>query len=291
MSSFEADAALKRRQRRAQATTLVLALGTIAVTLPLLTVFGVLLSRALPALSWSFLWSNPEHGMTAGGIFPAIVGTVWLVTLSTIIACPVGVLAAIYLCEYAKENRLTSLVQLAILNLAGVPSIVYALFGLGAFVLFLDLGTSILAASLTLAVMNLPVVITATSESLRAVPHAFREAAWNVGASRWQTIWRVVLPNALPGILTGIVLTVSRAAGETAPILFTGAAFYVPQLPTSWFDQCMALAMHLFTLSTQVTHVPDAYPYATAVVLIGVVLSANAVSITLRVRSRARRKW
>jgi phosphate transport system permease protein len=234
---------------------------------------------------------DPINGMTAGGIFPTIVGTFWLVIISVLVSCPLGVIAAIYLSEYAADSKLTRIIRLAILNLAGVPSIVHALFGLGAFVLFMKMGTSILAASFTLAVMNLPVIITSTLESLKAVPQSYREASWNVGASKLQTIRHIVLPNSLPGILTGLVFSVGRSAGETAAILFTGVAFYLPFLPKSVFDQCMALSMHLFTISTQVVGVPDAYPYATALVLILLILSVNSISVVLRSYFRTKRKW
>jgi len=264
---------------------------TTLLVLPLVAILGLLLWRGGPALSWTFLFTDPVQGMTAGGIFPAILGTLWLVGVSLAIAAPVGVLAAIYLNEYAPDNALTRVIQLAIVNLAGVPSIVHALFGVGAFVLFLHLGTSILSASLTLGIMTLPVIIASTRESLAAVPMAFREACWNVGATRWQTIWNVVLPNSVSGILTGVILQVSRAAGETAPILFTGAAFYLPYLPKSVRDQCMALSMHLFTLATQVPNVPEQMTYGTALTLVGVVLVVNATSIVVRSRLRGRRRW
>ena len=183
------------------------------------------------------------------------------------------------------------MINLAIINLAGVPSIVHALFGVGAFVLFFNFGTSILAASLTLAIMTLPVVIVATRESLQAVPLAFREACWNMGATRWQTIRRVVLPNAVSGILTGVILEVSRTTGETAPIMFTGAVFFTPFLPQSIFDQTMAMSLHLFVVSTQVPGVPDALPYGVALVLIGMVLVMNSTSIALRMYLRGKKKW
>ena len=264
---------------------------TVLLIIPLVLILGLLVLRGGPAISTTFLFTAPSDGMTAGGIFPALVGTLWLVGVSLAIAAPVGVLAAIYLNEYAPDNWLTRIIHLAIVNLAGVPSIVHALFGLGAFVLFLNLGTSILAASLTLGIMTLPVIIASTREALAAVPMAFREACWNVGATRWQTIRHVVLPNSISGILTGVILQVSRAAGETAPIIFTGAAFYLPYLPHSVRDQCMALSMHLFVISTQVPNVPKAMPYATALVLLGVVLVVNSASIALRARLRGRRKW
>ncbi|MDP3237097.1 MAG: phosphate ABC transporter permease PstA [Myxococcales bacterium] len=271
--------------------SLALGLLTVLLAAPTLIVLAVLVYRGAPALSLDFLLSPPRAGMTAGGIFPAIVGTFYLVGLSLLVSVPLGVMGAVYLTEYARPGRLLDFVHLAIVNLAGVPSIVHALFGVGAFVVFMRLGTSILAASLTLAVMNLPIVIAATRESLLAVPYSFRQASWALGASRAQTVWHIVLPNALPGILTGVVFAVSRAAGETAPILFTGVAFYLPSLPNNVFDQCMALSMHLFTITTQVVGVPESYPAATALVLIALVLSANAVSVVLRSRHRKNRRW
>jgi phosphate transport system permease protein len=242
-------------------------------------------------LSFDFLFTDPVNGMTEGGIFPALLGTIWLVAVALLISVPVGVAAAVYLSEYAPDNWFTRAINLAIINLAGVPSIVHALFGVGAFVIFFGFGTSILAASMTLAVMTLPVVIVATRESLQSVPHAFREACWNMGATRWQTIRRVVLPNSVSGILTGVILEVSRTAGETAPIMFTGAAFFIPVLPESVFDQTMALSLHLFVVSTQVPNVPESLPYGVALVLIMMVLLMNSASIALRMRLRGQKKW
>jgi phosphate transport system permease protein len=242
-------------------------------------------------ISVDFLFSFPTDGMTAGGIFPALFGTLWLVAVALLVSVPVGVAAAIYLSEYAPDNWLTRVINIAIINLAGVPSIVHALFGVGAFVLFFGFGTSILAASLTLAIMTLPVVIVASRESLQAVPRAFREACWNMGATRWQTIRRVVLPNAVSGILTGVILEVSRTTGETAPIMFTGAAFFLPFLPQSVFDQTMALSLHLFVVSTQVPGVPEELPYGVALVLIGMVLLMNSISIAFRMHLRGKKKW
>lgn len=264
---------------------------TFFLFMPALIIMSWLFIKGLPALSLDFLLQDPIKGMTAGGIFPTIVGTFWLVIISVLVSCPLGVLAALYLSEYATDGRITRIIRLAILNLAGVPSIVHALFGLGAFVLFMKMGTSILAASFTLAVMNLPVIITSTLESLKSVPQSYREASWNVGASRLQTIRHIILPNSLPGIMTGLVFSVGRSAGETAAILFTGVAFYLPFLPQSVFDQCMSLSMHLFTISTQVVGIPDAYPYATALVLILLILSVNSISVGLRTYFRTKRKW
>lgn len=268
-----------------------LSMVTFFLFLPALGIIFWLFIKGYPALSMDFLLQDPINGMTAGGIFPTIVGTFWLIMISVLVSCPLGVLAALYLSEYAKDGKLTRIIRLAILNLAGVPSIVHALFGLGAFVLFMKMGTSILAASFTLAVMNLPVIITSTLESLKAVPQSYREASWNVGASRLQTIRHIVLPNSIPGILTGVVFSVGRSAGETAAILFTGVAFYLPFLPQTVFDQCMSLSMHLFTISTQVVGVPEAYPFATALVLILLILSVNSIAVVLRTWFRVKRKW
>jgi phosphate transport system permease protein len=245
----------------------------------------------LMTISWEFLTAEPIQGMTAGGIFPALIGTIWLVTVALLVSVPIGVAAALYLSEYAPDNWLTRAINLAIINLAGVPSIVHALFGVGAFVLFFEFGTSIIAASLTLAIMTLPVVIVATRESLQSVPHAFREACWSMGATRWQTIRKVVLPNAVSGILTGVILEVSRTAGETVPMMFTGAVFFMPFLPQGVLDQTMALSLHLFVVSTQVPNVPEALPFGVALVLISLVLVMNAISIAFRVYLRGRKKW
>ncbi len=274
-------------------------LATLVLIVPMMAILTYLLVQAWPALSFSFLVENPHNYMTAGGIWAPLVGTFWLVWISLLIAAPVGVLAGVYLNEYARDNWCTRIINLAVVNLAGVPSIIHALFGVGAFVMFAGMGRSLLAASCTLAVMTLPVIITSTREALAAVPRAFREACWNLGASRWQTIRTIVLPNSISGILTGVILQVSRAAGETAPILFTGAVFFstLPEygiqafFPYGLGDRCMALSMHLFTLSTQVRGVTPALQYGTAVVLIGLVLAVNSLSIGLRVYLRSRKKW
>jgi phosphate transport system permease protein len=263
---------------------------------PLLMIVGYLFYKAAPILSIDFIFSNPIRGMREGGIWSPFLGTIYLVVISLLVSTPIGVLAAVYLNEYARESWFTRIINLAVVNLAGVPSIVHALFGLGAFVLFAGIGRSILAASLTLAIMTLPVIIASTREALKAVPFAFREACWNVGATRWQTIRGIVLPNSFSGILTGLILQVSRAAGETAPIMFTGAVFYkaIPEgdvFAYSILDQCMALSMHLYTISTQVPNVPDALPYGTAVVLLATVLLVNTTAIVLRVYMRSRKKW
>lgn len=288
---FEATQQNSNDRRTESLWRLLFLLMTLLLILPVLTILGVLIVKGGPAISYEFLFSDPTNGMTAGGIFPALIGTIWLVGVALLISVPIGVAAAIYLSEYAPDNWLTRIINLAIINLAGVPSIVHALFGLGAFVLFMGFGTSILAASLTLAIMTLPVVIVSTRESLQAVPQEFREACWTMGATRWQTIRHVVLPNSVSGILTGVILEVSRTAGETAPIMFTGAAFFLPFLPESVFDQTMALSLHLFVISTQVPGVPDEMPYGVALVLIGMVLTMNAASIGFRMYLRGHRKW
>jgi phosphate transport system permease protein len=296
---FTAGPVERRKAAVDRFVQMLLAAMSAAIVLPLAAIVIYLIVKAAPVLSWSFLVQNPTNYMTAGGIWAPLVGTFYLVLMSLAIATPIGVLAGVYLNEYAGDNWWTRIVNLAVVNLAGVPSIVHALFGVGAFVLFAGMGRSVLAASSTLAVMTLPVIITSTREALAAVPRAFREACWNMGASRWQTIRTIVLPNSIAGILTGIILQVSRAAGETAPILFTGAVFYVAVpdhglqsfFPYGLRDRCMALSYHLFTISTQVTGVSEALQYATATVLFGLVLTVNLLSIALRVYLRARRKW
>jgi len=264
---------------------------TAMLVLPVLIILTILVIKGAPMISWEFLFDFPRSGMTAGGIYPALLGTIIIVLVDLIFAMPIGIAAAIYLSEYAPDNWLTRVINLAIINLAGVPSIVHALFGVGAFVIFFGFGTSILAASLTVAIMTLPLVIVATRESLQAVPQAFREACWSMGASRWQTIFAVVLPNAISGILTGLILEVSRTAGETAPIMFTGAAFFLPFLPESVFEQTMALSLHLYVVSTQVPNVPEALPFGVALVLIAIVLIMNALSIMFRSYLRGKKKW
>ncbi len=287
-----------KRVKESIAKVVLLAM-TLALVAPVLAILTYLVVKAWPALSPAFVWENPKDYMTAGGIWAPLVGTFFLVLMSLLAAAPVGILAGVYLNEYASDNWVTRIINLAVMNLAGVPSIVHALFGVGAFVLFAGMGRSLLAASCTLAVMTLPVIITSTREALASVPQAFREACWNLGATRWQTIRTIVLPNSISGILTGVILQVARAAGETAPILFTGAVFFVPVADSGWesfvpyglHDRVMALSMHLFTLLTQVRGVSDEVEYATAVVLIGLVLVVNSLSIGLRVYLRQRKRW
>ena len=258
---------------------------------PIIAVVIYILSKGWPAMSWEFLSGFPHDGMRAGGILPAIVGTLYLTLGTALFSVPLGVAAAIYLAEYAPDNNWTRLIRIAIINLAGIPSVVYGLFGLGLFVLFLKFGTSILAASLTLSIMTLPVIISTAEESLRSVPQAFRTVSISLGATRWQTIRRIVLKEALPGILTGVILGLERAAGETAPILFTGAAFFLPRLPGSPFDATMALPYHLFVISTQVPEMPIQIQYGTALVLLVFVLTMNVIATVIRSRARAKRQW
>lgn len=263
--------------------------ATVLVLAPVVGIICLILIKGLPALSFEFIFSMPSEGMRAGGIFPAIVGTIYLVIGTAAFSIPLGVMAAIYLNEYAPKNALTRTIEVAIINLAGVPSIVYGLFGLGLFVSLF--GVSILAGSLTLSIMTLPTIITASREALNAVPKSFREVSFSLGASSWQTVRHVVLPNSIPGILTGIILGLSRAAGETAPILFTVAAFYLPQLPRSVYDQAMALPYHIYVLSTQVPNVSPKIQYGTILVLVLLIFILNISASYLRTRFRKRKTW
>jgi len=244
------------------------------------------------AISWEFLTEAPRRGMTEGGIFPAIVGTFLVTLITAVLAVPLGMSAAIYLHEYAKQSRLTRLIRLSIRNLSGVPSIVYGLFGVILFVNAMRFGTSILSAGLTLGLMTLPWTVTASEEALKTIPNSYREGAMALGATKWQTIRTNVLPYAIPGILTGTVLGLARAAGETAPILFTGAAFYLPFLPRSLGDQFMALPYHLYIMATQHHAIQQVRPlaYGTALVLIGLVLGLNMTAVVLRYRLRRKHR-
>ncbi len=267
------------------------ALVSLLTVLPIVALIIFILMRGLPAISWEFLTGFPSNGMREGGILPAIVGTFYLTLGTAIFSVPLGVAAGIYLSEYATDNRLTRLIRIAIINLAGIPSVVYGLFGLGLFVIFLNFGTSILASSLTLGIMTLPVIISTTDEAMRSVPNSFRVVSTSLGATRWQTIWRIVLPQATSGVLTGVILGLERAAGETAPILFTGVAFFLPRLPQSVFDATMALPYHIFVISTQVPGMPVQIQYGTVLVLVVFVLGMNLIATIIRQRARARRQW
>jgi phosphate transport system permease protein len=243
-------------------------------------------------ISWEFLTAAPRHGMTEGGIFPAIMGTCLVTMVTAVLAIPLGMFSAIYLNEYAKQTRLTRLIRLSIRNLSGVPSIVYGLFGVILFVNILRFGTSILSAGLTLGLLTLPWTITTSEEAIKTIPNSYREGALALGATKWQAIRTNVLPYAIPGMLTGTVLGLARAAGETAPIMFTGAAFYLPYLPKSLGDQFMALPYHLYIMATQHHAITQVRPlaYGTALVLIALVLGMNMVAIVIRYRLRRKRR-
>jgi phosphate transport system permease protein len=295
-AKFAETPAVRRKLRQETLAKWIFGAMTAAMVVPLLLIVGYLVVRAAPSLNLEFLLEIPKRGMTDGGIWPALIGTIYLVFISLAVSAPIGILAAVYLNEYARDNWFNRVINLAVINLAGVPSIVHALFGLGAFVYAARFGYSIISASLTLAIMTLPVIIASTRESLASVPRSFREACWNVGATRWQTIRAIVLPNSISGILTGVILQVSRAAGETAPVMFTGVVFFKAAergdlFPYYLNEQCMALSMHLYTLSTQVPGVKESIPFATAVVLLALVLSVNAAAISVRVYLRSRKKW
>ena len=304
-----------RRMRAARRNKWIMFGFCVMLVLPLLLILVDIFVKAAPALSFQYLWDNPSSGGKAGGLWAPLIGTVYLVIGSLLCVAPVGIFAAIYLNEYAREGWLNRTISIAVTSLAGVPSIVHALFGLGAFVLgmlpainriFVDPAhpekkwqAGLLTASLTIAVMNLPVIITSAREALGAVPMAFREACWNLGATRWQTIRTIVLPNSLSGILTGVILSISRAAGETAPILFTGATFFKFIADSGWDkvfpyglgDPFMAMSMHLNVISTQISRMPESMKFGSAAVLITMILAINSIAIGLRVWLRARKRW
>ena len=281
---------MNRQQTNVWATR-ILRVAAVIVVVPILLVIGFVVWQGMGAFSWEFISTAPRNGMTEGGIWPALLGTLLLTFGTAIFAMPLGIAAAIYLAEYASDNWVTRQVRLAIINLAGIPSIVYGLFGLGMFVLFLGLGTSLVAGALTLGILTLPIVISTAEEAILSVPQEFRTVSLSLGATRWQTIRHQVLPHALPGIITGVVLGLSRAAGETAPILFTVAAFYLPELPQSIFDQTMVLPYHLYVISTQVPGMPLQIQYGTALVLLVLVLILTGVAATIRTSMRRRREW
>lgn len=265
-------------------------LSSFAIIVFLVLLVGYIFKQGWSAISWEFITGMPRDEMTRGGIFPAIAGTFYLMIGSSVISIPIGIITAIYLTEYARNRRVIRVIRLGINNLAGVPSVVFGLFGLSLFVVFLDFGTSILAGSCTLGLLNLPVIIRSTEEALQVVPDTYREASLSLGATKWQTIHKIVLPNALPGILTGVMLSLGRAAGETAPIMFTAAAFYSPDLPTSVFSEIMALPYHIYILATAGIHIQETrhMQYGTAIVLITLVLLLNATGLFLRYRFRKR---
>ncbi|MCO5182593.1 MAG: phosphate ABC transporter permease PstA [Anaerolineae bacterium] len=278
-------------ERRNNIATILITLVAAVVVIPIVFVIAFVIIQGMGMISWEFITSAPTNGMREGGIGPALLGTILLTLGTAIVAMPLAIGAAIYLAEYAPNNWVTRQVRLAIVNLAGIPSIVYGLFGLGMFVLFLGTGTSILAGSLTLGLMTLPVVISTAEEAILSVPPEFRTVSLSLGATKWQTIRNHVLPHATPGIITGVILGLSRAAGETAPILFTVAAFYLPELPKSIMDQTMALPYHLYVISTQVPGMPTEIQYATALVLLLVVLLLTTFATIVRTIMRRRREW
>lgn len=281
---------MNRQQTNIWATRLLTVAAGIVV-IPIVFVIGFVVWQGIGAINWEFITAAPRNGMTEGGIWPALLGTIVLTFGTALFSMPLGIAAAIYLAEYAGDNWITRQVRLAILNLAGIPSIVYGLFGLGMFVLFLGFGTSIVAGALTLGILTLPIVISTAEEAILSVPQEFRTVSLSLGATRWQTIRHQVLPHALPGIITGVVLGLSRAAGETAPILFTVAAFYLPKLPKSIFDQTMVLPYHLYVISTQVPGMPLQIQYGTALVLLLMVLLLTGTAATIRTSMRRKREW
>jgi phosphate transport system permease protein len=264
---------------------------TLLTAIPVIAIILYIIVRGAPAISWEFISAMPSDGMRSGGIWPAILGTFYLTIGTALFSVPLGVAAGIYIAEYAPDNRATRLIRIAIVNLAGIPSVVYGLFGLGLFVIFLNFGTSILSASLTLSIMTLPVIISTTEEALRSVPNSFRVVSTSLGGTRWQTIWRITLPQALPGVITGVILGLERAAGETAPILFTGASFFLPRLPGSPMDATMALPYHIFVISTSVPGMPVTIQYGTVLVLLVFVLGMNLIATLIRNRARSKRQW
>ena len=278
------------RQKQRIGYTLMTLVSLVTV-MPIVALIIYIFIMGGSVVNLEFLTAMPSDGMRAGGILPAIIGTLYLTIGTAIFSVPLGVAAGIYIAEYAPDNQITRLIRIAIINLAGIPSVVYGLFGLGLFVLFLNFGTSILASSMTLAIMTLPVIISTTEEALRQVPNSFRVVSTSLGGTRWQTIWRITLPQAMPGVITGVILGLERAAGETAPILFTGAAFFLPRLPLSPMDVTMALPYHIFVISTSVPGMPLEIQYGTVLVLLVFVLGMNLIATLIRNRARARRQW
>ncbi len=293
-SIIHQTAVRKQRRRRfiQKAIFSVFRLSAVINALALFIIIYFMVKNGIGAISWEFLSEAPRDSMTKGGILPCIVGTILLGVGAILVAMPIGVASAIYLNEYARPGKVLRTIRLGINNLAGVPSVVFGLFGLAFFVIYLDMGVSILAGALTLGAMSLPVVIGSTEEAFKAVPDTYREASLGLGATKWQTIYRVVLPTALPGVLTGGILGLSRAAGETAPIMFTAAVFFTPDLPESIFSEIMALPYHIYVLATAGTEIEATRPlqYGTALVLITLVLGMNLIAIIWRARLRKRLK-
>lgn len=259
------------------------AVGILSI-FPVLFILSYIIFKGLPAISWEFLTSMPRNGMREGGIYPSIVGTIILTIGTIMVAVPFGVFTGVYLVEYASDNKFRKIINLTIVNLSGIPSVVYGLFGMSLFVISLGFGTSIVAGAFTLGIMCLPVIITATREALMSIPSDLRQASLALGATKWETTWKIVLPAAFPGILTGIILSISRAAGETAPIIFTVAAFYLPFLPSTIWDQVMALPYHLYVISTQVPNMPSNIMDGTLFVLVFITVGFNLFGAYIRYR-------
>lgn len=297
---FQAGDAERRKIRSESVAKWLMFTASILLVIPVLTIIFYLFYKASPVLSWDYLWENPRNLGREGGIWLPLIGTFYLVLTSLLLVAPVGIMAGIYLNEYAPNNWFTRVINMAVTSLAGVPSIVHALFGVGAFVLTFKMGASLMAAACTIAVMTIPVIVTATREALASVPMSFREACWNMGATKWQTIRTIVLPNSVSGILTGVILEIARAAGETAPILFTGAAASVAVsttdlgdklMPYFLGDRFMALSYHLHVVAEKISSMPEEMKFGTAAVLVGLIVVINSFSITLRLYLRNRKKW
>ncbi len=267
--------------------------AALIITLVLGGIVFYILYHGVSAISWEFLTKPPTHAMTKGGIMPAILGTIYLTLGAIAVGLPLGIASAIYLTEYAKQGKIVRFIKVGINCLAGVPSVVFGLFGLGFFVIFLKFGSSILSGSLTLGFLILPTIIGASEEALKSVPQTFREASLSLGVSKWQTILRIVLPNAMPGILTGSILGIGRAAGETAPIMFTAAAYFTAKLPGSIFDEVMALPYHIYVLATAGTNIEATRPiqFGTVLVLVAVVLGIDLIAIVVRAYMRKNKRW
>lgn len=282
----------QNKRIKEQIAFILIRLFSISVMLFLAFILGYIFKNGWSALSWEFLTEMPRNEMTEGGIYPALIGTLCLMLGSAVISIPTGVITAIYLTEYAKSPRVVKIIRLGVNNLAGVPSVVFGLFGLSLFVVLLDFGTSILAGSFTLGILNLPLIIRSTEEALQTVPKSYREASLALGATRWETIKRIVLPAALPGISTGVMLSLGRAAGETAPIMFTAAVFSTPDLPISVYDEVMSLPYHIYVMATAGTHIQETRPlqFGSAIVLIMLVLLLNSVGLYLRYRAKKKLK-
>jgi phosphate transport system permease protein len=287
------EASKRWRHLKEQAFFTVVRLSALTIALALGGLIFYIVMNGLPAISWSFLTLPPTDSMTKGGIMPAILGTFYLTVGAISVALPLGMLSAIYLTEYAKQGKFIRLVRIGVSCLAGVPSVVFGLFGLGFFVVFLQFGSCILSGALTLGILILPTVIGASEEALKSVPQTFREASLALGVSKWQTIYKIVLPAALPGILTGAILGIGRAAGETAPIMFTAAAFFTAKLPGSIFDEVMALPYHVYVLATAGTYIEQtrSIQYGTVLVLVGLVLGVNLIAIAIRSAMRKKKRW